>query len=334
MTKVSLIVLNYNGLSFLEPCLNSINSLNSAGWEGEKFIIDNASIDGSLAELEGNFKDFTLIANKKNVGFAKAMNQGIKRASGDIIVTLNVDVVLDQNFVSAALKYFKNPEVGAVAAKVMRLPNKQIIDSTGHVVYKNRLFIDRGDGETDTGQYSKPEEVFGACAGIGIYRKAMLEDVQINGEYFDEDFFLFLEDTDLNWRARLFGWKTIYAPDVIAYHWRGGVAGRGSYVVEKNNYKNRYLMLIKNDNWLSLAKVAPQLLFTDFLKTAGVLSRSPRSFFVGVKEVLLLAPKMRRKRSIIQQRKRVDFKDVEKWFAPFPYRQWIAKHLRRRKVGA
>lgn len=333
MTKVSLIVLNYNGLRFLASCLNSINNLKVLNFELEKIIVDNASTDGSVAEIKSKYKDFNLIINEKNLGFAGGINKGIKQASGSIIVTLNIDVVLDPNFLVAALEQFQDPQVGAVAGKVLRLNNKKVIDSTGHVVYKNRLFIDRGDGEVDKGQYDQVEEIFGACAGIGVYRKAMLEDVKINEEYFDEDFFLFLEDTDLNWRAQLFGWKTIYTPKAVAYHWRGGVAARGSYVVEKNNYKNRYLMLIKNDSWFSLAKILPQLVLTDFLKTVGVFSRSPRSFVAGVKETILLAPKMWKKRSIIQAKKRVYPQEVEKWFVPFPYRQWILKHLRR-KVGS
>jgi len=333
MTLVSIIVLNYNGLSFLPACLNSINNLKVNGFHLEKIVVDNASTDGSVALLKKHYGDFKLIANQKNLGFAAAINQGIKQALGEIIVTLNVDVVLDPNFVLAALKQFQDEKVGAVAGKVLRLNNKKVIDSTGHVIYKNRLFIDRGDGEVDKGQYDQREEIFGVCAGIGVYRRAMLEDVQINGEYFDEDFFLFLEDTDLSWRAQLFGWKTIYTPEVIAYHWRGGVAARGSYLVEKNNYKNRYLMLIKNDSFLSLVKIAPQLIFTDLLKTAGVLSRSPRSFFDGVKEAILLTPKMWQKRSIIQGKKRVNPKEIEaKWFAPFPYGKWLIKHLRRKKL--
>lgn len=335
MTLVSIIVLNYNGLSFLPACLNSINSLKVNGFQVEKIVVDNASTDGSLALLKKSYNDFKLITNPKNLGFAAAINQSIKKALGEIIVTLNVDVVLDPNFVQAALMQFQDVKVGAVAGKVLRLNNKQIIDSTGHVIYKNRLFIDRGDGEVDNGQYDQVEEVFGVCAGVGIYRRAMLEDVKINEEYFDEDFFLFLEDTDLSWRAQLFGWKTIYTPAVIAYHWRGGVAARGSYIVEKNNFKNRYLMLIKNDSFFSLVKTAPQLIFTDLLKTAGVLFRSPKSFIDGFKEALLLTPKMWQKRSIIQGRKRVKPKEIEaRWFAPFPYRKWLKKHLRRNKLEA
>jgi GT2 family glycosyltransferase len=245
-------------------------------------------------------------------------------------VLLNPDVVLGPEFVGRLASAIENePAFGSASGKVYRLPagERGIIDTTGHVIYKNRLFTDRGEDEPDRGQFDEPGEIFGACAGVGLYKKAMLEDIREGEEYFDESFFLFLEDTDLNWRAQLRGWKCLYVPGATAWHHRGGTAKRLTRLVETHNYKNRYMMLIKNDSFGGFLKNLHHFIVTDTLKTTALLWRCP-SALLGWRDVWRELPALYRKRRIIQKNRRVSQAEFEQWFVRFDYGQWVRRHIR------
>jgi len=331
MSDVSVLVLNYNGQEFIRPCLDSVLAQECAA--KEVIVVDNASPDGSARIVAADFPQVHLLESKQNLGFAGGMNLGIKQSSSELILLLNNDVVLEPGFLSAMIEAIESDRrIGSVSGKIFKMARRQerIIDTTGHVIFRNRLFTDRGDDEPDTGQYDEVEEVFGACAGAGLYRREMLEDTKIGEEYFDESFFMFLEDTDLNWRAQLRGWKCLYTPKAIAWHWRGGTAVRRSRLVETHNYKNRYMMIIKNDSGLSLLKSVHHFLVTDFIKSAALLWRCPAAL-LGWFDVWRNLPALLRKRRIIQRSRTVGRKEFERWFQPFDYKGWIGRHLGRGK---
>lgn len=328
MLQVSVLVLNYNGAKFIQACLESVVA--QAYPIAEVIVIDNASTDDSVAMVTAGWPDVALLEAGANLGFAGGMNLGIGKSKGELVLLLNPDVVLDPGFLGAMVGAISSdPRVGSVSGKVYKLVDKEarILDTTGHVIFRNRLFTDRGDGEVDAGQYDRVEEIFGACAGAGLYRRLMLEDVKIGDEYFDESFFLFLEDTDLNWRAQLRGWKCLYTPEAIAWHYRGGIAERKTKLVELHNYKNRYMMIIKNDSPLSFIKNLHHFILTDTLKSAALLWRCPPAL-TGLWDVWRNLPALAGKRRIIQRNRTVDRKEFERWLMPFDYRGWISRHLK------
>lgn len=328
LPRVSILLLNYNGAKFIDACISSV--LNQSYAAIELLVIDNDSQDDSLKIVKSNYPDVTILANSENLGFSKAMNLGIDGSDGEFILTLNVDVVLEPDFIAQAVAAAGRDErIGSISGKIYRMEKTvpPTLDSTGHVIFKNRLFNDRGESQLDRGQFNKEEEVFGTCAGVGFYRRAMLTDIEVNGEYFDTDFFIFLEDTDLSWRAQLRAWKCLYLPTAVAHHYRGGVAVRKSKLVETHNYKNRYFMLLKNDSGVSVIKYLPHFLITDTLKGAALLWRCP-SALLGWGTVFKKIPIMWKKRRIIQRRRLVDRKEFEKkWLQPFNYRSWISRHI-------
>lgn len=328
MADVSVLVLNYNGCEFIRPCLDSVLAQECV--VREVIVVDNASPDGSARIVAADFPQVRLVESKQNLGFAGGMNLGIKQSSSELILLLNNDVVLEPGFLSAMIEAIESDRrIGSVSGKIFKMARRQerILDTTGHIIFRNRLFTDRGDGEPDAGQYDEVEEVFGACAGAGLYRREMLEDTKIGEEYFDESFFMFLEDTDLNWRAQLRGWKCLYTPEAIAWHWRGGTALRRSKLVETHNFKNRYMMIIKNDSGLSLLRSVQHFLVTDIMKSAALLWRCP-SALLGWFDVWWNLPALLRKRRIIQGGRTVGRKEFERWFQPFDYKAWIGRHLR------
>lgn len=328
MKLVSVILLNWNGKEFLHQSITSV--LDQTYRQIELLVIDNASTDGSTEWIIENFPSCRLIENKDNLGFARAINQGIRVTKGEYLIPLNFDVILTHNFVEEMVGVAeKNKSIGSVSGKLLRFEKqggKPYIDSTGHIVYRNRLAVNRGESEVDSGQYDKIEEVFGTCGAAPLYRRKMLEDINVDGEYYDENFFAFWEDIDLDWRARLRGWKCWYNPRAVAYHQRGGPSIRRSKIVEFYNYRNRYLVILKNDKFFSLLKAFPQILFTEILKGGALLVRCPLALGSWL-DVIRLVPNILDKRRVIQQKRVLSQREIEKWLAPFNYRKWIWRHL-------
>lgn len=338
MKQVSAIIINYNGLHDLPEFLESLHAQDYP--DIELIVVDNCSNDGSteyleeFARSEKARKRFTgespvFIKNEDNRGFSPALNLGISKSGGEYVLSLNTDIVLEPDFLSNLASVMNGEKVGSASGKLLRFPPHNpdnMIDSAGHLIFKNRLAENRGEGETGSVSYMESAEVFGTCGAAALYSREMLEDIKVRGEYFDEDFFAFWEDLDVDWRSRIRGWHCIYNPEAVAYHKRGGAGYRKSLIVEYHNYKNRYLMVIKNDSLAGLFRNLPGILFTDILKTGALLIRCPRAV-LAIFEVIKLMPGMLAKRKRIQGDRVVSDKDMERWFEPFHYRKWIRRHL-------
>ena len=131
----------------------------------------------------------------------------------------------------------RHPKCGGCASKIYFKNNPQIVDAAGIAVFPDGLSTGRGRFEHGD-LYEKEEEVFGASGCCALFRKEMLEDIKVAGEYYDEDFFAYADDTDLGWRARLRGWGCIYAPEAKTYHLHSAGSGSHSatkaFLVERN----------------------------------------------------------------------------------------------------
>ena len=229
---VSVVVVNYNGARFLERCISS--ALAQDYPELEVIVVDNASGDGSPDIVEQKFPGVLLVRNTENLGFAGGTNAGIRASRGEYLFTLNSDAFPDPGCVRhlvAAMK--EDPGAGMCAAKML-FPDGSI-NSAGICLSLSGAAWDRGMHQPDNGQYP-PGEVFGPCAGAALYRRSMLLETGL----FDEDFFLFMEDVDLAFRARLAGWKCRYVPEASVVHLHGGSAGVGSDIAVY--YGNRNIL--------------------------------------------------------------------------------------------
>jgi len=297
MPRFSIIIVTYNSENYIKPCLDSIFKQDFTGYE--IILIDNASFDMTLQQINP-FKDkLKIIVNNSNKGFSEALNMGIELSKGEYIVTLNPDVILEYNFLSRidnSIKYI-DKSIGMLGVKILRKDTEKIIDSVGLVLSRATRFYDMGSGERDTGQYDGDMDILGPCAAVGIYRREMLEDIKTNGEYFDRDFFYLIEDFDITLRARKRGWSCTYLPTAICYHVRNG-----SRVTQKCrqylSFRNRYFLIIKN------IKITPVLIF--YFITYDM----PRWFFLlltnrhtlrAIQEICNYFPVMLRKRREINQ---------------------------------
>jgi GT2 family glycosyltransferase len=236
---VSIVIVNFNGLRFLEPCLSSLGNQSFKNFE--IILVDNHSADGSARYIREHFPSVTLIETGKNLGFAGGANAGIRASRGEYILTLNNDTIADPKFIENLVgPMASDPRIGMCASKML-FPDGRI-NSTGICISRSGAAWDRGIFERDSGQYDAESEVFGPCAGAALYRRSMLDETGI----FDEDFFIFMEDVDLAFRARTAGWECWYIPTALVTHLMGGTAGVNSDLSVFYGNRNLLWNVIKN----------------------------------------------------------------------------------------
>ncbi len=173
--------------------------------------MDNGSCDRSVEYVKKEFPSVRIIESRKNLGFAKGNNLGIKEAGGELIATLNNDTQVASRWLEELVSAMNSDEkVGMCASKMLFLDKPDLIQSVGLDISRSGVCWDRGIYEIDEGQYGSVEEVFGLSAGAALFRKRMLDEIEL----LDEDFHAYFEDTDMAFRGRLAGWKCLYAPEV------------------------------------------------------------------------------------------------------------------------
>lgn len=264
---VSVTIVTYNSGRFIKRCLQSV--LAQGYHNKEIIVVDNASTDGTQAILE-QFEDrCRIVYNDSNIGFAAAQNQAINLSRGDWVLALNPDILLTPYFIEALLEAGDlDPRVGAVCGKLLTmratfaLPEEPLVDSTGIYFTPMLRHLDRGSQEVDNGHYLNYEYVFGATAAAALYRRGMIDDISLNNEFFDPDFFVYREDADVAWRAQLMGWRCMYTPQARGYHVRTVLPGNRRALpadINMHSVKNRFLMRMKNmtadlyrRNWVSI----------------------------------------------------------------------------------
>lgn len=319
--RVALTIVTHESADTLPRMLASLRGLSPP--PSEVVVVDNASRDDSVAIARGSGQVTLLIENGTNAGFAPGQNAAIRATRAELVLCLNPDALVTPNLLAAGAAPFADPRVGMVSPKLLRttadfeLPDREaVIDSTGIVWTRNGRHLDRGAGEIDRGQYDAPGEVFGPSGAAAFYRRAMLEDVAVEGEYFDEDFWSYREDADLAWRARILGHEARYAPAALAYHRRRVTPERRSELPPLINYhsvKNRFLLRLKNEGPGLFLRNAPFELLRDLQVGLYVLLRE-RSSLGALADVARLMPRTLAKRAAIQSRRRVPDRELARWF--------------------
>ena len=265
---VSVIVLNWNGVGFLEECLNSL--ANQSYKFFEIIVVDNGSTDGSLELVKKKFSgSVKLIENGRNLGFSGGNNRGIEAAKGSYILLLNNDAVAEKKWIGELVAAAeKDPGTGMCASKVLSYDSRNIIDNVGHLIYRDGLNRGKGRLEEDRGQYDNEEEIFFPSGCAALYRKEMLDEIGL----FDEDFFAYGDDTDIGIRGRLAGWKCIYVPSAIVFHRYSGSSNPYSELKAFYVERNRVWIAIKYFP-LTILLLSPYYTFLRFIfQTYGAVS--------------------------------------------------------------
>jgi GT2 family glycosyltransferase len=242
--RVSVIILNWNGRHFLERCLRSL--LAQTLHDFEIVVVDNGSKDGSVPFLEEHFPQVRVIVNQENLGFAAANNQAIRATDSEFVATLNNDTEVEPNWLEELVRAAEtNGRIGACASKMLFAHDPGMINSTGIALDRAGIAWDRRGGEQDDSTETGTIEVFGACAGAALYRRAMLDEIGL----FDEAFFAYLEDVDLAWRAQWANWKTLFVPTARVLHFHSGTGKEGSRFKNWHLGRNKVWAIVKNYPW-------------------------------------------------------------------------------------
>lgn len=218
MIKVSVIIPNYNGKNYLKACIDSVRA--QEGVSFEMIIIDNASQDSTYNWIS-SYPDVIFKRLNQNYGFSKAVNEGIHLAQGDYVLLLNNDTVLEKDFLREIVKTIEEDEkIFGVSSKMIAYQNRAIMDDAGDEYTLLGWTLKRGDGKK-VEHYEKPCKVFSACAGAALYRREVFKKI---GE-FDEQFFAYMEDVDISYRARIYGYYNVYCPKAKVYHIGSATSG-------------------------------------------------------------------------------------------------------------
>ena len=242
---VSVVIINFNSLAYIQRCIETIEAQSYSPLE--ILIVDNGSNDGSLEIVQEMARQGRLrLFVGTNVGSSRANNLGIRESGGEFVLILNADAFPESRYIERCVEAFRRDDrIGTVIGKIVSDADPSIIDSAGIYFYREGVAADRGFGEQDLGQYDKAEFVDGACCAAALYKRSMLEDVRIGDEFYDEDFFAFMEDVEISFHAIMRGWKTLYLPTTIVRHVRGGSSAKLKEYVYYLNERNSRLFLRK-----------------------------------------------------------------------------------------
>jgi GT2 family glycosyltransferase len=318
-------IVTFNSARFIRQCLEHVFAQDCEALD--VVVVDNASSDETpdiLREFEPRAK---VVYNRQNVGFAAGQNQAMALSPADWLLALNPDVRVTPNFARSLIAAAEaDATVGSVCGKLLgmtaalEIPAEPVLDSTGIFFTPNLRHFDRGSKLADRGQYEQFEYVFGGTGAACLYRRLMLEDISIDGEFFDSDFFAYREDADLAWRAQLYGWKCLYTPLAIAYHVRHVLPEKRSALsaaINMHSVKNRWLMRIKNMTADLYARHWLAITLRDCLVIGGCLLRE----FSSLRAFALLArlwPGAWGKRRVIMRKRRATHEYMAAWFAAKP----------------
>jgi GT2 family glycosyltransferase len=215
---VAVVIPSWNSAGLLPRCLDS---LSEQGVEIEAMVVDNGSTDGSPAYLEDRGAPHLSLA--RNVGFAAAVNLGAREVSAAAILALNADTVLEPGCVGRLLDALEtDASLAGVQPRILQLGSGAAAEavetarlySAGQALTRDGRAFELGAGEAQAGAHLRPGEIFGVCGAACLLRRQLFDDL---GGY-DESYFAFYEDVDLNVRARIAGWRFAYVPEAVVRH--------------------------------------------------------------------------------------------------------------------
>lgn len=299
MKKTTVVIPNYNGMAYLQDCLGS---LAKQDYNFDIIVVDNGSKDESCSYIKKNFKEAALIALPENLGFCRAVNIGIKAADTPYVLLLNNDVKVKENFVKnmeQALE--KRKDYFSMGAKMVSMKEPDKIDDAGDFYCALGWAFARGKGRPEK-EYQKSGQVFSACAGAAIYRKNVLEEIG----FFDENHFAYLEDVDIGYRAKIYGYKNGFCHNAVVLHAGSGFSG-SRYNEFKVTLSSRNSMYVigKNMPFFQILLNAPLLLAGIFIKWIFFAGKSMGKIYIQgiMKGIYGYLTKVRKEKKVMFQKK-------------------------------
>ncbi len=275
--RAGFLIVSSNEAPLLEVALTAALS---DGFD-DALVVDNGSADDTTEVARRH--EVPVISLERRLNYTAAMNAGLRQLRTDAVAFLQPDTFIERGYREACLRALEDPEVGSVAPKLVRAtgpdPDQRlpVIDAAGMTFDRRRKNHLVGHGRPDTA-YTRPGESFGADGAAAMYRLETLEDCTIENQVFDEQMPGWGCDADLAWRARLLGWRSRYQPNALVRHIRTyspTTRPHMSGADRRTQFRNRYLMIAKNDSLLDLIRDAGPLLLYELLAFGYALLREP-----------------------------------------------------------
>lgn len=263
--SVSIIILNYNGMKFVEPCLSSV--LNSDYPNFEVIFVDNSSSDGSVeftTKKFGHDPRLKVIVNDRNYGFAEGNNIGVMSAEGKYVIFLNVDTrIPNRQWLKKLVKVMEmDRSIGIAQPLILDWDSNRLQSGGMYLLYPFGFTFQFGKNENYeefVRRHSKPYRIFSSAGACMMVRRSVLNEIGL----FDSKFFTYFEETDLSWRTWISGRKVVTVPgvDSIVRHYGGGLTQIPRIVIEYHYAKNLVRMILKNSDYEYVFRLLPSALF-------------------------------------------------------------------------
>ena len=265
--KVSVIIVNYNGMPYLDACLRSILAQNPPDFE--VILVDNKSSDGSLKFARRMFPDLLIVANEKNLGYTGGINSGIAQAKGKYLAPLNVDTEVEKNWLSAMVEFMDaNPDAGAATPNSLLYEDRSKVGVQGLNIHVTGLGFVRGLNRQNSESPGEPFQVAGVSGCSFMIRREIVE--RMGG--LNEDNFMYYDDVDLSWVVNLMGYKIYCVPQSVVYHeYKLKMTPQKMFWLERGR-SNALLCYMRP---LTLVALLPLLMITEGLIIGYCLIRGP-----------------------------------------------------------
>lgn len=262
--RATVVIVNYNAGRKLIRCLDSV--IVCLPPYAEVILVDNASSDGSTDEAAARFPNLKVVRSGRNPGFGTGANLGARSARGEHLVFLNPDTLVEAGWVEGLIEVLeRNPKAGLATSKILQAADTGRVSACGNSVHITGLTLARGMGAPREA-FREVEPVDAVSGAAFAIRRDLFEALA----GFDEEFFLYVEDTDLSLRARLAGWQCLFAPGSVVYHdYTFRLTARKVFYQERN----RYRMLLKCLRWGTLIVLLPSEILAEIVTWGFVLIR-------------------------------------------------------------
>lgn len=222
MKEITVVIPNYNGKAYLPGCLTALAEQTPDTPLFQVIVVDNGSTDGSVPLLTEEWPEVKKIFLTENTGFCHAVNVGIQAADTPFVILLNNDTKVKSAFISNLYRAISGDEnIFSVSSQMLMWDRPELVDDAGDRYCAFGWAYARGKGRPAV-RFDRPAEIFASCGGAAIYRRDVFEKIG----YFDELHFAYLEDMDIGYRARIYGYRNLYEPSAKVLHY--GSASTGS----------------------------------------------------------------------------------------------------------
>ncbi|NNJ11686.1 glycosyltransferase family 2 protein [Chloroflexales bacterium ZM16-3] len=310
---ISAVIPTWNALRFLPACLSALRAQLLP--QDEIILVDNASRDRAGDWARSHAPDVRVIDLPENLGFAGGTNAGIAAARGELLLLINDDAMAEPGCVDSLWATLRgSPRAGAAAGALVFSRRPEIVASAGIIFQGDGIATDMHLGTPVAQMPTEPVEIFGASGGLAMLRREMLDDVGL----FAGEFFSYLEDADLAWRARLRGWGAVLSPGARARHVYSATGGQGSPFKQRLLGRNRLRLIMRCLPAPILRACLPAILRYEALAVAyGLLRRQP-AIAAGRAEALRELPALLAQRQQIQATRTAPVGELAAWVAPAP----------------